>query len=381
MNHEELEGWLRLQCTPGVGNAGARKLLTAFATPRGIFRQPVSALRDHVPLATAQALQSDPPDFGAALAATRRWLDTAPGTRHVLACNASAYPQALLQIADPPVLLYGMGPEEVWRDNRLNHASLTCVALVGSRNPTAQGADNARHFARALAQAGVTVVSGLALGIDGMAHEGALDCGDDMPLPTIAVVGTGLDRVYPRQHQQLSHRIAARGILLSEYALGTTAMACNFPRRNRLIAGLSVGTVVVEAALKSGSLITAQLALEQGREVFAIPGSIHSVQSRGCHALIRQGATLVESVQDILLELPRWKGPACPAAPAPAEPLPAGPESALLRALGFDPVRLDLLQERTGLSTAALQAQLMELELQGDVRRLPGGVFQRLVCA
>jgi DNA processing protein len=259
------------------------------------------------------------------------------------------------------------------------------LAIVGSRNPTPQGQANARQFAKNLAQAGLTIVSGLALGVDGAAHEGALAANGQTDVAlTLAVVGTGLDRVYPKAHHDLAHRITPHGALLSEYPLGTPPLNANFPKRNRLIAGLSNGTLVVEAALKSGSLITARLATEQGKEVFAIPGSIHAAQSRGCHWLIRQGAKLVESTQDILEEL-QLPGPAM------ADPRPKPADAAaklgcdlpdtdpgLLEALGFDPVGLDALQARCGLATAELQARLMGLELDGQVARLPGGLFQRL---
>lgn len=241
---------------------------------------------------------------------------------------------------------------------------------VCSRNPTPQGALNARQFAQALGQAGVCVVSGLALGVDGAAHEGALQGGG----LTIAVVGTGLDRVYPSRHRDLAHRIAERGALVSEYPLGTPPLSPNFPRRNRIIAGLSQGTLVVEATLQSGSLITARQAAEQGREVFAIPGSIHAPQARGCHALIRQGAKLVESAQDILEEL-RVPDPfrlAQPSAPAAEE------ADDLLAMMGYDAVSLDALQARCGRDTASLQARLLELELDGHIVRLPGGLLQRM---
>jgi DNA processing protein len=259
------------------------------------------------------------------------------------------------------------------------------LAVVGSRNPTPQGAANARLFAKAMAQAGLSIVSGLALGVDGAAHAGALDAAEsaDGAGLTVAVVGTGLDRVYPKAHRDLAHRIARHGMLISEYPLGTPPLNANFPKRNRLIAGLSNGTLVVEAALKSGSLITARLTIEQGKEVFAIPGSIHAAQSRGCHALIKQGAKLVESAQDILDEL-QWplttQASASGTTSEPDNPddLPGhAPDDALLKALGFDPVGLDALQARCGLDTADLQAQLMGLELDGKVARLPGGLFQR----
>ena len=228
----------------------------------------------------------------------------------------------------------------------------------------------------------------MALGVDGAAHEGALDGAAADRLATIAVVGTGLDRVYPRQHRALAHRIAQHGVLLSEYPLGTPPLAANFPRRNRIISGLSCGTLVVEAALQSGSLITARLAAEQGREVFAIPGSIHAAQSHGCHALIKQGAKLVESAQDVLDELPQAapedllsSALSEPVAPHSAPATNEGEAFALLRALGHDPVGLDALQARTGLPTPELLAQLMALELQGQVARMAGGLFQRVAQA
>jgi DNA processing protein len=218
----------------------------------------------------------------------------------------------------------------------------------------------------------------MALGIDGAAHDGALQGARPQALATIAVVGTGLDRVYPRQHRELAHRIAQRGLILSEYPLGTPPLNANFPKRNRLIAGLSQATLVVEAALQSGSLITAKQALEQGRDVLAIPGSIHSAQAKGCHALIKQGAKLVESAQDVLEEL-RMPDPFAqvPLALAPTA-TPTETEDELLSAMGHDPVGLDALQARCGWPTARLQAQLLELELMGQVGRLPGGLFQRM---
>jgi DNA processing protein len=248
------------------------------------------------------------------------------------------------------------------------------VAIVGSRNPTAQGRDNARAFARHLSRAGWTVVSGLALGIDGAAHEGALEGGGR----TVAVVGTGIDRVYPARHRELAHRIAEQGLIISEYPLGTEPLPSNFPPRNRIIAGLSRATLVVEAAVQSGSLITARLAAEAGREVFALPGSIHSPQARGCHALIKQGAKLVETAADILDELaPTATGGAATSKPGVAQGSATTTDDALLAALGFDPVTLDALVARTGWPAAELGAKLLELELDGHVARLPGQLFQR----
>lgn len=376
MDPNEIANWLRLQLCPGVGNAGARKLLTAFGTPETIFQQSAGALQSVLPGVPPQQLLEDPPGFRDALTTTRSWLREQPENRRIIPLGDPLYPQSLLQISDPPVLLYGLGTARAWSENWLNHSERASLAMVGSRNPSAQGAATARQFALALAEAGLHIVSGLALGIDGAAHTGALDCATPDSLPTMAVVGTGLDRVYPPQHQVLARRIAQRGLLLSEYALGTPALSAHFPQRNRLISGLSRGTLVVEATLRSGSLITARMAVEQGKDVFAIPGSIHSVQSRGCHALIKQGAKLVECAQDVLEEF-AWHA-SIASAHASQHDGNAAPESALLQALGFAPTSLDALQARTGLNTPQLQVDLMELELRGQVARLPGGLFQRL---
>jgi len=372
MERDELSDWLRLTLSPGLGDTSARRLLAAFGLPASIYTQTPQALQQLLSPAQAAAVLQEPAELAPLLDTTWAWLQAEPGRRAIVPLGDARYPAALLNIPDPPLLLYFMGrldlPLEAQRS----------LAIVGSRNPTPQGALNARQFACSLAQAGLTIVSGLALGIDGAAHEGALEGHGEAPerLATVAVVGTGLDRVYPKRHHELAHRIAERGLIASEYPLGTPPLAANFPRRNRLIAGLSGATLVVEAALQSGSLITARLAAEQGKEVFAIPGSIHATQSHGCHALIRQGAKLVESAQDVLEELPAGAGP------APSAALPdSDAEDSLLQALGLDPVSLDALQARTGLDIATLQARLMTLELDGQVARLPGGLLQRLVRA
>jgi DNA processing protein len=386
MDQDELADWLRLQLTPGIGNGVARKLLIHFGLPSNIFVQSLGDLQAVVGAARAQALIELPAEFRSQLELTWSWIQADTACRHVLTIADPAYPQSLLNMEDPPMLLYAMGPAEHWPNAALNGVADRCIAVVGSRNPTPQGAINAKQFSVALAQSGLTVISGMALGVDGCAHEGALEGATEGQLATVAVVGTGLDRVYPRQHRVLAHRIAQRGILLSEYALGTPPLAANFPRRNRLIAGLSRGTLVVEAALQSGSLITARLAIEQGKDVFAIPGSIHSTQARGCHALIKQGAKLVESAQDILEEMQfettggsSTKLKASGADQALDTDLLNEEPSPLLLALGFDPTSLDTLQTRTGLNTETLQVQLMTLELDGKVVRAPGGLFLRLV--
>lgn len=367
MERDELAAWLRLALTPGVGPAAARKLLAAFGLPHHLFNQSAQALRAVASKDQAEALRQQPDGWEQQLETTWVWLQQADdrGTRRILTWADPDYPAGLLQTEDPPLMLYVIGLASAFPGD--------AIAVVGSRNPTPQGLVNARQFSRSLAQAGMTIVSGLALGIDGAAHEGALEgAGEDQPA-TIAVVGTGLDRVYPRQHLELAHRIARHGWLVSEYPLGTPPLAANFPRRNRVIAALSQGTLVVEAALQSGSLITARLAAEQGKEVFAIPGSIHSTQARGCHHLLKQGAKLVETAQDVLDEL-RPGRPATPAEPASA----TQPQSGLLQALGYDPVSLDALVARTGIPAARLQAGLLELELQGQAARLPGGLYQRV---
>lgn len=364
MPRDELAAWLRLLLTPGLGRATARQLLATFGLPEALWAQAPDSWGRAVEPPLAQAMAQPPEGFDDTVQAHERWL-AQDGERHVLTLADPRYPATLLDTADPPLMLFVHG-----RLDALSHPRR--LAIVGSRNPTPQGAQNAQAFAQSLAAAGLGIVSGLALGIDGAAHEGALRA-DGL---TLAVVGTGLDRVYPSRHRDLAHRIVARGALLSEYPLGTPPLAPNFPQRNRVIAGLSMGTLVVEAALQSGSLITARLASEQGREVFAIPGSIHSPQSHGCHALIRQGAKLVESAQDVLEEL-RLADPVPRVADAPCA-RPGGAEHGLLAALGQDPVSLDALLARTGLPTSALQAQLLELELQGVVARLPGGLLQRI---
>jgi len=377
MEREELAGWLRLALTSGIGNSTARRLLAAFGLPEAVFDQSAAALSQFLTEPQIKSLRSEPPLLAAQLAASWQWLHGAdgPGQRRVVTLGDPDYPPDLLHIEDPPPMLYLTGVAPVsWP---------AAIAVVGSRNPTPQGLANARQFARSFAQAGFSVVSGLALGVDGAAHEGALEGVAAGRIATVAVVGTGLDLVYPRQHLALSHRIERAGLLVSEYPIGTPPLPANFPKRNRIIAALSRGTVVVEAALRSGSLITARQAAEQGKDVFAIPGSIHSPQSRGCHALLKQGAKLVETAQDVLEDMPAPEGPRQPGAlVANATPSDSGqaPEDPLLTALGFDPVSLDALVARTGIAPAWLQGRLLELELQGKVARLPGGLFQRMAA-
>jgi DNA processing protein len=359
---DDLDAWLRLLRTPGVGRDGARRLLAAFGSASSIFDAAASALQTVVGSALSTALREPPEGHDEQVAATRAWL-TQDAARYVLTLGDAAYPPQLLECADPPLLLFAQGRREL--------LTAPSIAVVGSRNPTPQGAENAKAFAGHLSRAGLTIVSGLALGIDGAAHQGGLAGAGS----TIAVMGTGADRIYPARHKTLAHHIAEQGLLLTEFPLGTPPLPEHFPMRNRIIAGLARGTLVVEAALPSGSLSTARAAVEAGREVFAIPGSIHSPQSRGCHALIKQGAKLVESAADVLGELDWQRRIEAPSAPS------RGPGDALLDALGRDPATLDALAARTGLSAADLNARLLELELDGAVARLPGGLFQRCTRA
>lgn len=353
----DLRAWLRLTLTPGIGPASTRELLKVFGSPAAVLSAGAPLLHRRVSPDIAAALSSGAADE--AVDAACRWAEE-PGN-HILTLADDTYPRSLLETPDPPALLYAKGRLEV-----LGHGA---IAVVGSRNATPQGIATARSFSRSLGEAGLTIVSGLALGIDTAAHEGGLQT----PCSTIAVTGTGLDTVYPSRNRDLAHRIAADGLLLSEFPLGTGVAAWNFPRRNRLISGLSRGVLVVEAAVRSGSLTTARLAADQGREVFAIPGSIHSPVSRGCHALIRQGAKLVETAQDVLEELHvQWT----PAAP-PSSPAEAGIDP-ILEQLGHDPCTLDELSARTGLPAETLSARLLELEIVGAVATLPGNRVQRL---
>ncbi len=356
-----LASWLQLTLTPGLGAAAIRGLLTEFGLPENILAAPRAQLeRSAGPAAAAALLRGE--QTAAAVERALRWAQ-APGHAVVTLADA-VYPRLLLEIADPPPLLYAVG--------RLELLARPALAIVGSRNATAQGTRNAEQFARAFSATGVTIVSGLALGIDAAAHAGGL-AGEGS---TIAVLGTGVDVVYPRANAALAARIAESGLLLSEFALGTAAAAHHFPRRNRLISALAQGCLVVEAALASGSLITARAAAEQGREVFAIPGSIHSPLSKGCHALIKQGAKLVESAEDVLAELTSFRRTATASTRAPAAP--AADEEPLLAHMGFDPVDVDSICARSGLTVERVCADLLRLELGGRVAALPGGRYQRL---
>lgn len=368
---DDASHWLRLTLIPGIGGETQRCLLKAFGLPDAVFSAPHSALIALIGDALTQRLLAH--DSPEAIDTALAWA-AQPGNDLITLADPD-YPAALLNTADPPALLYLKGRREL-----LNRPML---AIVGSRNATAQGERDATAFARSLADAGLTIVSGLALGIDAAAHRGALADKRPDAASTVAIIGTGADRLYPARNTDLAHEIAERGAILSEFPLGTPALAANFPRRNRLIAGLARGTLVVEAAPRSGSLITARLAAEAGREVFAIPGSIHSAQSRGCHQLIRQGAKLVETAQDILDELggeiltrPAKVGVGTTA--VNGEQTVNATEEQVLTALGNSPCDLDTLSARSGLTAGNLLAILLPMELGGRVAQLPGGLYQRL---
>ncbi|MDP1710754.1 MAG: DNA-processing protein DprA [Gallionella sp.] len=353
-----IKAWLTLGLIRGLGGEGARHLLREFGSPEAVLAAPSERLKSVVKPQIAQAVSNGANDD--ALNTALLWLTDEQN--HLVTLADSDYPEALFNIIDPPILLYVKG-----RRDLLNAKSL---AIVGSRHATPQGIDNAGQFANILSDAGLCIISGMAHGIDAAAHKGALRGAGS----SIAVVGTGLDKVYPAANRDLAHWLAKEGALISEFPLGTPPLAGNFPRRNRLISGMSVGCLVVEASLQSGSLITARQAMEQGRDVFAIPGSIHSPQSRGCHKLIKQGAKLVETAQDILEELTGLLPPLPIQAPKSA---PA-PNTALLEQMGFDPVGIDALCLRSGLTVSQLSAMLLTLELEGCIATLPGGLFQRI---
>ena len=357
----DLHAWLRLALTQGMGGEPLRKLLSAFGGPEEVLAASRSALTRVISSKLAEAIL-DGELFGDP-AAVEQWL--ADPANHVVTLADAEYPQALLQTPDPPPLIYAKG-----RLDLLNHP---CIAIVGSRNATAQGNATAESFATALANAGLAIVSGMALGIDAAAHRGGLLGAAS----TIAVVGTGLDKVYPARNRELAHAIAQKGVIISEFVLGTPPLAANFPRRNRIIAGMSRGTLVVEAALSSGSLITARLANEMGKDVFAIPGSIHSTLSKGCHVLIKQGAKLVDDAADILDEL-RIAQPAASSRSAQPVRAAAAIDHPLLAHLGFAPCDADTLAGRAGLPVYEISAALTELELAGAVAALPGGLWQRV---
>ncbi|WP_416050013.1 DNA-processing protein DprA [Cupriavidus basilensis] len=361
----DIEAWLRLTGARGLGTGALRQLLATFGLPHQLLAQTVSALAAVIPEKHARALLAPPDAVTMALVERTVAWAAEPGN-HVVTLADAAYPRPLLDLSDPPLVLYVKG--------RLGALGGPAIAMVGARSATVQGMEDARRFARVLSGAGLAVVSGLALGIDGAAHEGALEGALEGAGGTVAVIGTGADLVYPARHRDLAHRIAAHGAIVSEFALGMPGRSHHFPQRNRIIAALARGVLVVEAAARSGSLITARLAAEMGREVYAIPGSIHAPLSKGCHLLIRQGAKLVETAQDVLEELGMAGDAPRPVAPAPMPAL----DDVLGLTLTHDPVTLDALCARTALPPEQVVASLLTLELAGAVERLPGNAYRRV---
>ncbi|WP_322010660.1 DNA-processing protein DprA [Paraburkholderia sp. J12] len=398
LDADERAAWLRLATARGLKPVALRALLGAFGLPQNVLAQAFAAIATVAGAEAARAALAPPaPDFAAQREALEAWCAARGNTLVTLA--DPAYPARLLTMPDPPPLLYVQG--------RLALLHARSIAVVGSRSATPQALEDAGRFAQAFAASGIAVVSGLALGVDGAAHRGALgETGG-----TVAVIGTGADRVYPPAHHALAAQIAEYGAIASEWPLGTPARSANFPQRNRVIAALVEGVVVVEAAMRSGSLITARLANEMGRDVFALPGSIHAPLTRGCHALIKQGAQLVETPEEVLASLgviqpqpragaapERTRNPAAATAAASAMPptaalkLPPAPESQpashpasgveaqrLLDALGHAPATLEILAARTDMAESALQAALLQLELAGSLHALPGGWFVRAI--
>lgn len=359
--------WIRLSSIEGIGSQTFCQLLKEFGSPADVFSATFKQLTAIVSEKIALSIKQDFDEER--LKTSQNWLMQA--NNHLVTLADAQYPQLLLEINDPPPFLYAKGNLAL-----LNQPS---IAIVGSRNASVQGEKNAEAFAEGLCRHGLCVVSGLALGIDGAAHRGALKANG----ATIAVVGTGLDIVYPAKHRDLAHHIVEHGLIISEFALGTPSKPQNFPKRNRIISGLSLGCLVVEANLQSGSQITARLAGEQGREVFAIPGSIHSPMSKGCHQLIKQGAKLVDDLQDIVEELglshlPNRQSHATINNENAAN-TQTGSHQTLLDLMGFEPIALDRLVHLSDLTVSEVSSMLMLLELEGSVASIAGGNFQRIV--
>lgn len=359
----DIESWLKLTLIDGLGDESIRKLLVAFGNPSEILSANTNHLERFVKKQTAHNINRGADR--SKIEATLKWLEDPINSVVTLADHD--YPALLLNISDPPPLLYLKGQRKL--------LNVPTLAIVGSRNATPQGIANASAFAEAASNAGFCIASGMALGIDTAAHQGGLRG----PSASIAIVGTGLDIVYPARNRELAHLLAKDGALISEFPLGMPALGRNFPRRNRIISGLSLGCLVIEATLQSGSLITAKQALEQGRDVMAIPGSIHSPLSKGCHALIKQGAKLVENFQDILDELNYRSTSAQTVHHKTNNDIGTTRENAvLLSHLGYDVTDIDTICLRSGLTVEAVSAMLLALELDGMIASLPGGRYQRI---
>jgi DNA processing protein len=363
------QDWYRLSFNYGLSFAQKLALLKHFSLPENIFAASSRDIAEVVGELAASGMQARMPELDEGLADCLLWLNKS-SNHHLISLVDTHFPAGLLDLADPPFLLFAKG--------NLSALTLPLLAMVGSRSASPQGLENAKAFARAMGKAGYGVVSGLALGIDTAAHEGALEAA----APTIAVVGTGIDRVYPARNHRLAQEIAAKGLILSEFVLGSPPLQHHFPKRNRLIAALAKGVLVVEAAHQSGSLITAKQALDIGREVFAIPGSIHSPVAKGCHQLLRQGAKLVESGQDIIEELQPMLSsgirPKIETVSAPSGSIGVDP---VLEAMGFDPVQLLDITRRCKLPSHRVQTRLLELELLGQIARLDDGRLLQIVEA
>ena len=354
--------WISLNSIYGLGSQAFFQLLKTFGSPTDIYAASHTQLKQVVSDKIVSEIKKGVDEDS--LTDSLDWLTRA--NNHLVTLADASYPKALLEISDPPPLLYAKGNLAL-----LNQPS---IAIVGSRNASVQGEKNAEAFASDLCYQGLCVVSGLALGIDGAAHRGALRTNG----ATIAVVGPGLDIVYPAKHRDLAHQIVERGLIISEFSLGTPSKPQNFPKRNRIISGLSLGCLVVEANLQSGSQITARLAAEQGREVFAIPGSIHSPMSKGCHQLIKQGAKLVDCIQDILDELD-IKAETSPSEPASFSPEQSLQNNVLLDIMEFEPMQLENIVNLSGLTVSEVSSMLMLLELEGSVASLAGGKYQKII--
>lgn len=366
MIKDELADYLAIALSPGIGPTAFRLLTQQQErSAKEILNQPTNELRAlGLNEAQTKGLKEPPWDE---VERSMHWLEAASNHQLMLACDPD-YPDLLQQITDPPSVLFMMGDSELLHSPQL--------AMVGSRNCTPGGADTAEEFAHYLAQSGLTITSGMAQGIDKHAHRGALKATGR----TIAVTGTGIDRIYPSSNRELAHEIASKGLLVSEFSLGTGPNPGHFPRRNRIISGLSLGTLVVEATRNSGSLITARLSLEQGREVFAIPGSIHNPQARGCHQLIRQGAKLVDQAADIIEDIESLLGfiaEQIDNLDAPPQPTLDSEYLRLLEVMGYDPVSIDTLVQRSGLTVEQLSSMLLILELNDQIQTAPGGFYIR----